>query len=132
MKLKDNSGCWRCHLENADFMHVAFTCQKLHDYWFRVLSVLEDSFMVKIPFSIQVISLSLFELSSADKGKKLVVNKILFLARLIIARKWRSSEPPAIGGFLVEVEKCRNYEKLMAARGGYLSKWRKIWGVRPE
>lgn len=104
--LRPDARCKRCGVEEANFIHMAWACAPVHDYWENVMTLIGAMVQVPIDCTIRTCLLGLFPAVRALKRKFCVVATLLAKRRVSI--QWGSTSPPTIQQWMVDMAYCKD------------------------
>lgn len=94
--------CWHCKVNNADTLHIWWSCKKLKGFWRQIHIIIQRMLVTELPWSPPVMLLS--DLAGIKIGsKKTVIVNMLAAASMLIASKWKTPDIPTITEWLSKV-----------------------------
>lgn len=95
-----SSQCWRNCSEAGSLRHIWWECPVIHRFWLDVANLLSTICKVPPPSSPLDLLLGL-DVPTWPKHIRVVATHILIAARLALARKWKSPQPPLLSDLIV-------------------------------
>ncbi|OCT74619.1 hypothetical protein XELAEV_18033605mg [Xenopus laevis] len=114
--------CLRCTL-----MHTFWSCCKLHSYWVAIQARIKKLLGFELPLDPKWYLLCMDPPTPLTSPARKMVNKLLFLARKLIAFHWKASLPPTYQAWEKAVQDLQKVEDLIARRNGTSKQYIKIW-----
>lgn len=100
--LRDNATCKRCGQDQADFIHLAWNCDKIRQYWEQVIHLLMEVMLCNINCTPQLCLLCHIPL------KKTLLVIMLLLAKRRVAMHWDSKRTPTIQTWITDTIYCKD------------------------
>lgn len=111
-KCANTPTCWRqCGSEEANHSHIIWACPKLNTYWKEVHKTLNSVFWIDIPFTFESIYLGNVNDLEQRSDKKLL-QALLAASKKNITKKWLTSAPPSLHGWIDIILEIFKMEKL--------------------
>lgn len=126
-KAQHNPLCPRCDSPSSSFFHLIWTCPAIQDYWSHVVQFIHDEMGSPLRLCPKQCLLGICPDPDSDKFHIIFLKETLFIARLLIARKWLRIETPTIQEWIAAVNIVLPYKKEIYAHIGCPSKYEKIW-----
>lgn len=104
--LRTDARCKRCGVEEANFVHMAWECAPVQEYWKRVMSIIGEMIQIPIECTIRACLLGLFPTVKALKRTFCVVATLLAKRRVSI--QWGGIRPPTIQKWMVDMAYCKD------------------------
>lgn len=123
--LRQDDKCTRCGAPSADFLHMAWACPQVLDYWQEVVGALTQMIGETIPNLPRICLLGLQKLRLIRRRKFLAVS--LLLAKRRIAIRWGSKRPPRFKEWLQDMAHCKESLSIYAEDLPIASRPRDFW-----
>lgn len=107
--LRSDARCQRCGAENADFLHLAWSCVSINIYWEKVIKTLSDIVEASIEYTMRTCLLGLIPTIRATKCKFCTI--ALLLAKRRISIHWGSKKTPQIKQWFTDMTYCKDRVK---------------------
>lgn len=124
---RDSSACPKCGVHRGDFIHLMWRCPKLHRYWEEVSRRISGLAQIHIPLNPTVYFLGAIEAEMFPGGKYLMITRLMYLARKLIARYWMTPTVPTGKQWISYVNSLLPRERLAYNRRNDKGKFDKIW-----
>lgn len=105
IKLREDSNCWKCRREGAAFLHIAWECPGVQDYWCEVAQIISEVLNQTLECSPLVMLLGYVERLEVA-GRKLAA-MMLVLARRRLAIHWGAPRGPRSSDWLQDITYCQ-------------------------
>lgn len=86
--------CPKCKVHQGNFIHLNWCCPKRQRYWVEILQRINKQVQVPVPLSPLVCLLGAIDAEMYPKEMYLMITRLLYLARKLIARHWVASTVP--------------------------------------
>lgn len=126
IKLRENSNCWKCKREGAAFLHIAWECPRVQDYWHGVASTISEVTGSVLDCSPMVMLLGYVE--RVNVASRRLTAMMLVLARRRLAVHWGDPRSPSIGDWLRDIVYCQENLTLYWDMMPSSSRPKDIWG----
>lgn len=123
--LADNDRCERCKQPGADFLHLAWSCPRLQDYWAQVLAALGRMTGIANPEDPMVALLGYTEHIPAPFRKYAAI--ALLLAKRQVACRWGRGRAPKFKVWIHDLVYCQDQLSIYAETLPRASRPRDIW-----
>lgn len=117
--------CPRCGTLMADFAHMAWTCNKVAQYWAQVFADL--SHMTGLRISTTPIQALLGHVQDLPKSSRRFCALALLLAKREVALHWGSKNPPTLKGWMFSMSFCNTTSDLYAQLQPPASRTLDVW-----
>lgn len=118
--------CWRSCGSIGSLLHIFWSCSHLTSFWENVKGLIAQLLHISCPPGPEFCLLLLNIESIPSINRRLVCN-ILHAARLLIARRWKSTDVPTILELTDMVSTICTYEKALAAYRGFYPLFLRSW-----
>lgn len=126
-KPDQNPQCPRCDNSSCTFFHLFWSCPVIQEYWSQIVKFIHDEMGSPLTLCPKQCLLGIFPDPDSDKFHKIFLQESLFMARLLIARKWLQPLPPTLQEWISAVNTVLPYKKEIYAHRGCPAKYGKIW-----
>lgn len=124
-KFRDNYSplCLRCAGSIGTFFHILWACPVIQGYWSHIVKFIHDKMGSPLTLCPKQCLLGLFPNPDSDKFHHVFLQEVLFIARLLIARKWLRAIPPTIQEWVATINAVLPYKKEIYAHRGCPAKY---------
>lgn len=123
--LRDSSHCTRCRAENADFLHLAWSCPTIQHYWTDVFAALRDMTGITMPED-PLLALLGYTAPLAPPIRKYTALALL-LAKRRVSCRWGRGRAPKFKTWLKDLIYCQETLSTYAELLPPSSRPREIW-----
>lgn len=121
--------CPRCDDPSGSFYHLLWSCPAMQGYWSQIVKFIHNEMGSPLKLCPKQCLLGIFPDPGSDKYHIIFLQESLFIARLLIARKWMRAHTPTIQEWITAVNSVLPYKKELYIHRGCPSKYGKIWDV---
>lgn len=126
IKLRENSNCWKCNCEGAAFLHIAWDCLAIQDYWSEISNIIHAVTGQPVVLSPLVMLLGYVELTCSEFRR--LTAMMIVLARRRLAMHWGATRGPRIKDWLQDITYCQEQLTLYWDLQPTASRPKDIWG----
>lgn len=126
-KPNQNPNCPRCNNPSCTFFHLLWLCPAIQDYWSQIVTFIHDEMGSPLSLCPKQCLLGVFPDPDSDKYHKIFLQESLFIARLLIARKWMQITPPTLREWISNINNVLPYKKEIYAHRGCPTKYGRVW-----
>lgn len=112
MGVRDDPSCTRCMRDHGELIHMLWKCPKLHIYWKEVVGIINRVFQIQLVEHSKLCLLGIIDEVTVEETSRLAIARVLFQARKLILRHWKSTDNPTVKEWLtqmgdtIRLEKC--------------------------
>ena len=122
--------CPKCAEDQADFIHMVWTCPKLKCYWSRVGRELSRVLEHEIDLTPKIALLGILFAVGDTRAKRTFIGIATILAKRDIAKHWMGKNPPTIKEWSTAMDRSAKLEEPIYLSRGYTLKHKRKLGNR--
>lgn len=128
-KPDQNPLCPRCDSPSSTLFQLLWSCPAVQDHWSHIVKFIHDEMGSPLKLCPKQCLLGVFPDPDSDKSHKIFLQETMFIARLLIARKWLQATPPTFQEWILAVNNVLPYKKEIYTHRGCPAKYGNIFDM---